>query len=166
MWKFWVFWHKIMWFFYWKKLICPKILFFISIRPINLSKMVKENYYNSPDNAAYASTKRNRKLGKEYCVALVTVRNDLEEQLFFNYGYHKENFKVLYSTRKLMVPNSFKTTILWQHKLQYEGGPFDEQKFSKLFFYLPTTVDTKEKINMYFTSVHLKQFHVNFWRKI
>ena len=61
-----------------------------------------------------------------------------------------------------MVPNSFKTTILGQHKLQYEGGPFDEQKFSKLFFYLPATVDTKEKINMYFTSVHLKPFHVNF----
>ena len=41
-------------------------------------------------------------LGIEYCVALVTVRNDPEEQ-FFDYGYHKENSKVLYSTRKLKV---------------------------------------------------------------
>ena len=107
--KFWVFWHR---FFYWKKLVCLKILFFISIRPISLLKMVKKFYYNSPDNAAYASTKRNRKLGIEYCVALVTVKNALEGQFFFDYGYHKDNFKMLYSTRKLKVPNSFKTTIL------------------------------------------------------
>ena len=72
-------------------------------------------------------------LGIEYCAALVTVRNDPEEQ-FFNYGYHKENSRVLYSTRKLKVPNSFKTTIFGQHRMQYEGGVFDEQKFSKLFF--------------------------------
>ena len=45
-------------------------------------------------------------LGIECCVALVTVRNDPEEQ-FFDYGYHKENSKVLYSTRKLKVSNSF-----------------------------------------------------------
>ena len=93
-------------------------------------------------------------LGIEYCVALVTVRNDPEEQ-FFDYGYHKENSKVLYSTRKLKVPNSFKTTIFGQHRMQYEGGAFDEQKFSKLFFYLPSTVDRNEKINKYLTSVHL-----------
>ena len=30
----------------------------------------------------------------EYCIALVTVRNDPEEQ-FFDYGYHKENSKVI-----------------------------------------------------------------------
>ena len=69
---------------------------------------------------------------------------------------------MLYSTRKLKVPNSFKTTIFGQHKLQYEGGAFDEQKFSKLFFYLPATVDRNEKINKYLTSVHFKPFHVNF----
>ena len=33
-------------------------------------------------------------LGIEYCIALVTVRNDPEEQ-FFDYGYHKENSKVI-----------------------------------------------------------------------
>ena len=99
-------------------------------------------------------------LGIEYCVALVTVRNDQEEQ-FFDYGYDKVNSKVLYSTRKLKVSSSFKTTIFRQHKIQYEGGAFDEQKFSKLLFYLPATVDRNEKINKYLTSVHLKPFHVD-----
>ena len=73
----------------------------------------------------------------EYCVALVTVRKDQEEQ-FFDYSYNKANSKVLYSTRKVKVPSSFKTTIFGQHKIQYEGGAFDEQKFSKLFF-LPSS---------------------------
>ena len=98
-------------------------------------------------------------LGIEYCVDLVTVRNDQDEQ-FFDYGYHKENSKVLYSTRKLKILSSFKTAILGQHKMQYEGGAFNEQKFSKRFFYLPATVDRNEKINKYLTSVHLKPFHV------
>ena len=46
-------------------------------------KTVKKFYYNSPDNPACASTKRNQKSGIEYCVTLVTVRHDLEEQFFF-----------------------------------------------------------------------------------
>ena len=91
---------------------------------------------------------------------MVTVRKNQEEQ-FFDYSYKKANSKVLYSTRKVKVPSSFKTTIFGQHKIQYERGAFDEQKFSKLFFYLAATFDRKEKINKYLTSVHLKPFHVD-----
>ena len=105
------------------------------------------HFYISSDNAACTTTKRYWKLrlndnevkilrprydpisgeflGIEYGVALVTLRNDEEEQLF-DYGYSKANSKVLYSTRKLNVPSSFKTTIFGQHKIQYEGGAFDE----------------------------------------
>ena len=144
--------------------------------------LLYRHFYISSDNAACTTTKRYWKLrlndnevkflrprydpvsgeflGIEYCVAFVTVRNDEEEQ-FFDYGYNKANSKVLYSTRKLKVPSSFKTTIFGQHKIQYEGGAFDEQKFSKLFFYLPATVDRNEKTNKYLTSVHLKPFHVD-----
>ena len=46
----------------------------------------------------------------EHCIALITVRNDPQEQ-FFDYGYNKENAKVLHSKRKLRISNSFKTTI-------------------------------------------------------
>ena len=85
-------------------------------------------------------------LGIEYCIALITVRNDLQEQ-FFDYGYNKENLKVLYYTRKLKMPNSFKTTIFGQHRMQYEGGTFAKQKHSDIYFYLPSTVYKNEKIN-------------------
>ena len=71
-------------------------------------------------------------LGIEYCVALITVRNDPQEQ-FFDYGYNKENLKVLYSTQKLKFLNSFKTAMFAQHKMQHEGGVFDGEKCSNIF---------------------------------
>ena len=95
-------------------------------------------------------------LGIEYCVGLITVRNDPQEQ-FFGYGYKKDNAKVLFSTQKLKIPNSFKITIFGQHRMQYEGGAFDGD-FSQVYFYLPSTVDRNEKINKYLNSVNLKPF--------
>ena len=61
----------------------------------------------------------------------------------------------------MKIPNSFKTTIFGQHRMQYEGGIFDEQKCSDIYFYLPSTVDRNEKINKYLSSVNLKHFAVN-----
>ena len=88
------------------------------------------------------------------------MRNDQDEQ-FFDYGYNKQNAKVLCSTKKMNNLRSFTTTVFGQQKTQYEGGAFNDQKFSKLFFYLPATADRNEKINKYLTSVYLKLFHVD-----
>ena len=99
-------------------------------------------------------------LGIEYCIGLITVKNDADEQ-FFDYGYNKDNSKLLYSTKKLKIPSSFKATVFGVHKMQYEDGAFSEENFSQIFFYLPSTVDRSEKINKYLTSVHLKPFHVD-----
>lgn len=68
---------------------------------------------------------------------------------------------MLYSNRKLKIPNSFKTTMFGQHKMQYEGGVFDGEKCSNIYFYLPATVDRNEKINKYLNSVNLKPFAVD-----
>ena len=84
-------------------------------------------------------------LGIEYCVGLITVKNDPEEH-FFNYGCNKYNSKMLYSTKKLKIPSCFKGTIFGVHKMQYDGGAFSEESFSKILFYLPSTVDRSEKI--------------------
>lgn len=87
-------------------------------------------------------------LGIEYCVGFITTRYEQDEQ-FFDYGYHKDNSKVLYSTRKLKIPNSFKTTIFGHHKTLYESGAFDEQEFSKLYFYLPQlSTETRKLISI------------------
>ena len=48
-------------------------------------------------------------LGLEYCIALITVKNDPNEQ-FFDKGYVKSYSKVLYSTKKSKIPRGFKAT--------------------------------------------------------
>ena len=99
-------------------------------------------------------------LGIEYCIAVITVRNDLEEQ-FFDYGYSKDNSKTLYSTRKVKIPSSFKSTVFGIYKNKYKEGAFSDELSSRIFFYLPSTVDRNEKIMKHLTSVYLKPFNVN-----
>ena len=70
-------------------------------------------------------------------------------------------FKIQYSTKKVKIPSSFKATCFGVYKNQFVGGVFFEEKFSKLFFYLLSTIDRCEEINKYLTSVYLKPFHVN-----
>ena len=99
-------------------------------------------------------------LGIEYCIAVITVRNDPEEQ-FFDYGYNKDNSKTLYSTRKVKIPSSFKSTVFGIYKNKYKEGAFSDELSSRIFFYLPSTVDRNEKIMKHLTSVYLKPFNVN-----
>ena len=101
----------------WKKLICLRIPFSMWIKGINPIKTVKKCYYNdiyivaqimplahqSKDIESYDCKDNEVKilrtkydpangkfLGIENCVALITVKNDPEEQ-FFDYGYVKAN---------------------------------------------------------------------------
>ena len=93
-------------------------------------------------------------LGIEYCLAYLTVRNDLYEQ-FFDYGYSKENSKILYSTHKMKILSSFSTTLFSRHRIQYESGAFGETDISNIFFFFSSTVDRLEEINKYLGSVNL-----------
>ena len=93
-------------------------------------------------------------LGIEYCLAYLTVRNDLYEQ-FFDYGYSKENSKILYSTHKMKILSSFSTTLFNRHRIQYESGAFGETDISNIFFFFSSTVDRLEEINKYLGSVNL-----------
>ena len=99
-------------------------------------------------------------MGIEYCVALITVREDLDEQ-FFDHGYTKSKPNRLYSTIKNKIPSSFRATCFGFLKNQFDGGVLSEQDFSKVFFYLPSTVDWCEEVNKYMTSVYLRPFIVN-----
>ena len=96
----------------------------------------------------------------EYWVAVITIRNDPEEQ-FFDYGYSKDNSKTLYSTRKVKIPRSFKSAVFGIYKIKYEVGAFSDELSSRIFFYLPSNVDMNEKIMKHLTLVYLKPFNVN-----
>ena len=100
-------------------------------------------------------------LGIEYCIGVITVRNDPEEQ-FFDYGYTKDNSKILYSTKKVKIPSSFKSTVFGIYKNKYEGGVFSDELSSRIFFYLPSSVDRNEKIMKHLSSVYLKPYNVNY----
>ena len=104
--------------------------------------------------------KNGKFLGIEYCVTLITVREDLDEQ-FFDYGYTKGKSKRLYSTVKNKIPSSFRATCFGFLKNQFEGGVLSEQDFSKVFFYLPSTMDRCEEVKKYMTSVYLRPFIAN-----
>ena len=67
----------------------------------------------------------------------------------------------MYSIQKVKIPSSFKATCFGTHKNQYQGGVFSEEGFSRLFFYLSSTIDRSEEINKYLTSIYLKPYHVS-----
>ena len=147
-----------------KKCYYNDIYIVAQIMPLAHQRKDIESYDCNEDEVKILRTKYDPNTGKflgiEYCVALITVKNNPEEQ-FFDYGYVKSNSKMLYSTRKSKIPSSFKATAFGTHKNQYEGGVFLEQDFSKIFFYLPSTVDRCDDINKYLTSLYPKPCHVD-----
>ena len=147
-----------------KKCYYNDIYIVAQIMPLAHQPKDIESYDCKDDEVKILRTKYDPATGKilgiEHCVALITVKNEPEKQ-FFDYGYVKTNSKMLYSTRKSKIPSSFKATAFGSHKNQYEGGVFFEQYFSKIFFYLPSTIGRCEEINKYLTSVYLKPYHVD-----
>lgn len=67
----------------------------------------------------------------------------------------------MYSIQKVTITSSFKATCFGTHKNQYEGGVFSEEGFSRLFFYLSSTIDRSEEMNKYLTSIYLKPYHAS-----
>ena len=76
-------------------------------------------------------------------LAHITLRGDANER-FFSYGYSKEKSTLLYCTMKHPIPNSFYCTAFKKN----HGFLLDENQkkadFSKIFLYLPSTLDRKE----------------------
>ena len=98
-------------------------------------------------------------LGLIESLGYVTVHGD-EQVHFFDYGYNKENSKILYSTHRMKIPNCFSTTIFNRHRIQYESGALSETDFSKAFFFLPSTTDRIEDSNRYLWSVNLNPIDI------
>ena len=75
-------------------------------------------------------------------------------RFFFNYGFNVGTSKVLFSTFINKIPNAFTCTSF---KRRY-NTIVDERytkKMSDIFFYLPSTTDRKESINLYKDNVLL-----------
>ena len=88
------------------------------------------------------------------------LRGDLNET-FFSYGFNKEMSKVLYYTQKQPLPNIFQCTAFKKH-IQYLLNQNQEKDFSKMFMYLPSTLDRKEELNQWSEHVNLYPIDVRY----
>ena len=84
--------------------------------------------------------------GLEERLAVIVVRGD-DNEYFLSYGYDPEKNKELYSFHKKVIPNTFQSTAFKKFYPMLKND--DKDKSSKLFYYLPSTTDRKEKINQY-----------------
>ena len=71
-------------------------------------------------------------LGLVETLGYLNVRGD-EHERFFDFGFSKENSKILYSTHKMKIPNSFSATIFNRHRIQHEAGTLSDTIFLRYF---------------------------------
>ena len=62
--------------------------------------------------------------------------------------------KILYCTQKQPLPNIFECTAFKKH-IQYLLNQNQKKDFSKMFMYLPSTLDHKEELNQWSEHVNL-----------
>ena len=91
--------------------------------------------------------------GVKNWLAFIMIQGDPDE-VFYSYGYNDERSKVLYSSFKQPLPNIFQGAAFKKHVPQLiEEKQTQDQ--SKLFFFLSSTTDMKEKINKFFGKAYL-----------
>ena len=73
---------------------------------------------------------------------------------FLDYGFSKQNSKILHSYYKKPIPSSFSGTFFNCHRIQFESGTF-QTTFSNFSYYLPSTMDRVEDINRHRGSINL-----------
>ena len=91
-------------------------------------------------------------LGKR--LGYISLRGDKKET-FYSYGYDKERSKLLYCTMKQPLPNIFQCTSFKKHKDFLIQEKLNESNESSLFLFLPSTLDRKEEILQFKSSVNL-----------
>ena len=83
----------------------------------------------------------------------ITIRGNPDEQ-FYSYGFNEEKSQVLCASMKQPLPNIFQETAFKKHVpflIDAKGSEIS----SKMFFFLPSTTDRKEKINRWVNNVNL-----------
>ena len=94
-------------------------------------------------------------------LGLITLRRDDRER-FFSYGYSKEKSSVLHYYVKKPLPNIFHCTAFKKHHPFLLDDKQKKVKFSRMFLYLPSTLDRKEEFLQYKDHVHLHTVDVSY----
>ena len=91
----------------------------------------------------------------------ITLRGD-EGERYYSYGFSKEKNTLLYCTVKDPLPNIFSCTSFKKHHGFLLDANQKKVPFSKLFLYLPATLDRKEKFLQWKDHIHLHPIDVNY----
>ena len=75
----------------------------------------------------------------------ITVRGYANE-CFLDYGFSKQDSKILHSFHRKRIPNSFSETLFNRHHTQYESGALNT-KFSGLYLFFLSITDRVGDIN-------------------
>ena len=92
-------------------------------------------------------------LGLYETLGYLMAQGDSDEW-FFDYGFLKQNSKILHSYHKNRTLNSSFGTFFNRHRIQYESGAFNTES-SKIYFFLPSITDRSKDINRHMGSVNL-----------
>ena len=110
-----------------------------------------KNYKCQPNEAKIYRLKYDtvsgESLGLFQTLGYLTVPGDNGECLL-DYGYSKDNSKILHSHYKMKIPNSFSGTMFNRHRIQFESGDLNTDS-SNVYFFLPSTTYRIEDINKY-----------------
>ena len=91
----------------------------------------------------------------------ITLRGDANES-FYSYGFDKQNSKVLFCTTKQPLPNIFQCPAFKKHSAFVMSQNQENLNSSKMFMFLPSTLDRKEFIQQYNSYVNLHPVHVSY----
>ena len=91
-------------------------------------------------------------LGINEVVGYIMLRN-VENEVFFSYGYSEEHTSTLFCHQKQSIPNIFRATAFNSHRLSTHLE--NKSTMSDICFYLPSITDRKEDINRYKSMVSL-----------
>ena len=83
----------------------------------------------------------------------IMVRGDSQEH-FLDYGYSKQNPKILHSHYKKRIPSSFSGTFFNRHRIQYESGAL-QTTYSNVYYFLPSTTDRVDETNIHMGFINL-----------
>ena len=98
------------------------------------------------------NTKNGYFRGVKKWLAYIMVWGDSDET-FSSYGCDQERSKIMYFSFEHPLPNIFQGTIFKKHTKRIKEKQTEDS--SKLFFFLPSTTDRKEKNSKSFNNVHL-----------
>ena len=93
--------------------------------------------------------------GVRESLAYIVLRGDKEE-VFLSYGYDVKKGKIQASKQK--IPDSFTCTCFNKHYAEIVNEKREREKFSTVFYFLPSTAHRKETINQWKENVNLKPY--------